>query len=288
MLPEIPHVPHRSCGFRLGGIWNAIVTRLDRQKLLTSATVKVSNTDRGQILDVIGAASDVGALGLGFEVSHTGVAVEVAAGKVLTQTWSGASGSDFKPSDWTTESNFVGTTLSSSATEVWLQVQFTESDTDSEGALGTESIDLSGAAGGRGGGGGGGGASNESLVTHYVTAGETGEDGILTGAGGAGGGVYELDDDPATHSGGYGADGGSGGAGGAGGDGSTVSFTRPTKGIVRVRHYTLSSISAHTSKGTASELATWVQLASIASGVVTQHHIGTLRLTPAAPTFLEP
>lgn len=288
MLPDIPRHDPAKAGARLGAVFNAIRARLLAQTLISSATVKVSNTDRGQRLDKVGGGGASTALHLGFAVAHTGVAVEVAAGKVLTQSWSGASGSDFRPSNWTTETNFTGSTLSASATAVWLQVQFTESDTESVGNLGTESVDISGGAGGRGGGGGGGGAANGDTATQYVTGGATGEDGIDGGAGGAGGGVFEISDDsPSTATGGYGANGGTGGAGGAGGDGTSATWTRKTKAVVQVRHYTISSISAHTTKGTASPSSTWIKLATISSGAVTQHHIGTIRLTPATLTFVE-
>jgi hypothetical protein len=288
MLPDIPRHDPAKAGARLGAVFNAIRARLIAQTLISSATIKVSNTDRGQRLDKVGGGGASAALDLGFAVTHTGVAVEAAAGKVLTQSWSGATGADFKPSDWTTETNFTGTTLSSSAAAVWLQIQFTESETESEGSLGTEDVDISGGAGGRGGGGGGGGPANGDTATQYVTAGATGQDGIDGGAGGAGGGVFEISDDsPSTATGGYGADGGTGGAGGAGGDGTTASWTRKTKAVVQVRHYTISSVSAHTTKGTSSPTSAWIKLATITSGTVTQHHIGTIRLTPATLTFIE-
>lgn len=289
MLPFIPAYDPFKVSARAGAVWNAMRARLLAQTLISSATIKVSNTDRGQRLDKVGGGGASAALDLGFAVTHTGAAVEVAAGKVLTQSWSGATGADFKPSDWTTETNFTGTTLSSSATAVWLQVQFSESDTTSEGNLGTESIDISGGAGGRGGGGGGGGASNGDTATLYVTSGMTGGDGIDGGAGGAGGGVFEIaDNDPAAATGGYGSDGGVGGAGGDGGDGTSVTFTRKTKAVVKVRHYAISSVSAHTTKGTPSPTSAWVNLATISGTAVVQHHIGTLRLTPATLTFIEP
>lgn len=288
MLPPLPQFDPQRVGARFGSFLNQIRRRIYRQTLISSATVKVTDTDRGQQLDYIGAAAGA-SLELGFAVRHTGASVTVAAGKVLTQSWSGASGNDFVPSDWTAESNFTGATLSSAATAVWLQVQFTESDTESEGLLGTIAYDISGGDGGHGGGGSGGGAANGDTSTDYVTGGTTGQDGEFGGAGGAGGGVFLIaDDSPVATTGGYGADGGDGGAGGDGGDGTSATFTRHTKGVLQVRHYTISSISVHTSKGTASELAAWIKLATISGGDVTQHHIGTLRLTPAVVTFIEP
>jgi hypothetical protein len=263
--------------------------RLMVQRLLSSATIKVTDTDRGQRLDRVGAVGGGGLGSLGFAVTHTGAAIEVAPGRVLSQAWSGASGSDFRPSNWTVETTFSGDTLSSAASAVWLQVQFTESDTTSEGNLGTEDIDISGGAGGRGGGGGGGGASNGDTATMDVTSGQTGDDGVDGGAGGTGGTVFEIaDGDPVAATGGYGSDGGTGGAGGDGGDGTSVTFTRKIKGVVQIRHYVVSSLSVHTTKGTASQTSTWIKLATVSGGAVTQHHIGTIRLSPAVMTFVAP
>ena len=287
-LPDIPAPAPGTVGARPGSLFNAIRKRLYAQTLLSSATIKISDTDRGQQIDYV-AGRGAANLDLGFAVTHTGSSVQVAAGKVLTPSYSGASGSDFKVSDWAVESNFTGATLSSSATAVWLKIEFSETDTESEGNLSTKTYDISGGAGGHGAGGGGGGAANQDASDHYVTVGASGQDGSVGGAGGAGGGVFEVvDNDPVSTTGGFGGDGGDGAAGGDGGDGTTVTFTRHTKGVVQVRHYTLSGISAHATKGASSEGSAWIKLASIASGEVTQHHIGVLRLTPAAVTFLEP
>jgi hypothetical protein len=289
MLPPLPWFDPQSVGARFGSYYNQIRRRLLKQTLKSSPTVMITETDRGQVIDRIGVGGTTSPLSLGFAVTHTGSDVEVAAGKVLSQAWSGATGADFRPSNWVVESNYAGTTLSGAATAVWLQVQFTESDTTSEGNLGTEVLDISGGAGGRGGGGGGGGASNGTVATEYPTFGIIGDDGIDGGAGGAGGVVRLIADDSlVATTGGYGADGGDGGAGGAGGDGTSATFTRKTKGVVTVRHYTLSSISAHTSKGTPSPTSLWVKLATITGTDVVQHHIGPLRLTPAVLTFVVP
>lgn len=289
MLPDIPGWDPFRVGARLGAVWNRMRDRLMAQRLLSSATIKITDTDRGQRIDRVGAIGGNSAVSLGFAVSHTGAAIEVAPGRVLTQAWSGATGANFRPSNWTVETTFSGDTLLSSATAVWLQVQFTESDTTSEGNLGTEDVDISGGAGGRGGGGGGGGASNGATATLYVTSGQTGDDGVDGGAGGAGGGVFEIaDDDPAAATGGYGSDGGVGGAGGDGGNGTSVTFTRKIKGVVQVRHYTISNLSVHATKGAASQVSAWIKLATISGGTVTQHHVGTIRLTPAVMTFVAP
>jgi hypothetical protein len=288
MLPKLPVFNEKTNGARWGSDWNLIRRRLMRQTLVSSSTIKVSDTDRGQRLDRVGGFGASSSIALGFAVTHTGSSVTVAPGIVTSQSWSGATASDFKPADWTLESNFSGATLSSAATEVWLEVEFTESDTESEGNLGTTDYDISGGDGGRGGGGGGGGASTGDSMVVYPTSPAGGEDGVLGGAGADGGKVRYLVDntDVPGLSTGDGADGGDGGIGGAGGNGTSVTFTRRTKGTVSVRHYTLSDISAHTSKGSSSELSTWVQLATITDGNVVQHHIGTLRLAPAVVTFI--
>jgi hypothetical protein len=288
MLPPLPKFDQNRVWAVFGSYLNQIRSRIYRQTLISSPTIKVSETDRGQQLDRVGGAGSASALPLGFGVTHTGASVVVAAGRVLTPSWSGATGNDFKPSNWTTETNFSGTTLSSSATTVWLQVQFTESDTESEGLLGTVTYDLSGGAGGRGGGGAGGGAANADPSIHYVTGGAGGADGDAGGAGGAGGGVFKISDDTVVATtGGYGGDGGDGGNGGDGADGTSATFTRHTKAVAQVRHYTISGISAHTTKGTASETAAWIKLATITGTSVVQHHIGSLKLTPAVVCYVE-
>jgi hypothetical protein len=289
MLPQLPKFGPLTVGARLGEHINAIRNRLYAQRLVSSATIKITDTDRGQRIDRVGGGAASTSLPLGFLVTDNGSAYAVGAGKVLTPDWSGATGNDFKPYDWTLESNFVGTTISYGATAIWLQVQFTETDTTSEGWLGTTDIDISGGAGGNGGGGGGGGASNEDTSLHYVTGGATGDGADIGGSGGLGGGVFEIaDDDAVASTGGYGEDGGAGGDGGAGSAGTSETFTRARKATLEVRHYELSNISAHSTKGTPSETSAWIKLATISGGVITQHHAGTLNLAPSVLTFLAP
>jgi hypothetical protein len=290
MLPPLPVFNIRSSGARFGSVLNQIRRRIYRQTLISSATIKVTDTDRGQQLDRVGGVGASSALSLGFTVAHTGASVTVAPGKVLSQYWSGTSAADFKPADCTLENNYAGTTLSASATEVWLNVTFTETDLASEGLLGTTEIDMSGGAGGHGGGGGGGGASVGIQDDTTAELPSEGADGIDGGAGGAGGIV--RDDGTglplSTTTPGTGGTGGAGGAGGVGQAGTAVTFTRATKAVVQVRYFTLSGIAAYTSKGSASSTSTWVKLATISGTNVVQHHIGTLRLHPATITFVAP
>ena len=290
MLPRLPTFDDMVNAARSGLALNRIRERIYKQTLKSSSTIKVSDTDRGQRLDRIGGVGAGAALSLGFAVVHTGASVTVAAGKVLCPTWSGATGADWRPNNWTAESNYVGGVVSSAATQVWLKIEFSESDQESEGALGLTGIDMSGAAGGRGGGGGGGGSSLGDSGVYYLSGGFNGTDGSAGGAGGEGGECRALADDAPVGDGlsAYGANGGYGGAGGNGAAGTAETFTRPTKAVVQVRHYVLSGLSVHTSKGAASETAAWVQLATISAGTVVQHHIGTLRITPATVTFIEP
>lgn len=292
MLPPLPVFNIRSSGARFGSFLNQIRRRIYSQTLLSSATIKVTDTDRGQQLDRVGGAGAASALSLGFAVVHTGASVTVAPGKVLSQYWSGTSATDFKPADWTLENNYAGTTLSASATEVWLNVTFTKTDLASEGLLSTTEINMSGSRGGAGGGGGGGGASVGVQDDQSAELPTTAGDGLdnVGGAGGQGGIVLdEASGLPATGTTeGSGADGGIGGAGGAGGDGTATTFTRPTKAVVQVRYFTLSGIAVYTSKGSASSTSTWVKLATISGTNVVQHHIGTLRLHPATITFVAP
>lgn len=285
MLPDLPTFDPNKSGARIGNTLNRIFDRIKRQTLIGSRTVKVTDTDKGTRLDRIGGVATAAALPLGFAVTHTGSDVIVSAGKVITQNWSGTAAGDFRPDNWTLETNFTGATLSASATEVWIKVTFSESDTTSEGVLGTTDYDLSGGAGGDGGGGGGGGAQKGDSST-YPTPGSIGDPGGIFG--GDGGQVLLTADDSEVlgEGDGAGGDGGLGGTGGAGSNGTSTTFTRATKGKVKVRYYTLSNITAHTAQGAHSETTGWVQIATISGVDVVQHHIGTLRFTPAAPTFV--
>lgn len=287
MLPDLPKWPLNGSGFRAGWALYRVVDRIVKQTLIGSKTVSVTDTDTGQLI-TLAAAGGGSRLDLGFAVRSTGASVIVAAGKVTSSSWGSISASDPKPSDWTVETNFTGGVLASTSSAVWLKVEFASADYDSEGALGTTSINISGAAGGRGGGGGGGGASNGDTGTYTATAGTSGQDGQDGGAGGAGGQVLVSSTGlPAGSSGqGAGANGGSGGAGGYGGAGSSVTFTRKTKAVMARRRWSISGLSVHATKGTPSDTAAWIKLATIASGDVTQHVIGTIHVSPPVASFI--
>jgi hypothetical protein len=291
MLPPLDKVPPGRCGFRVGALWNQIRTRINAQQLIDSDTIKISDVIGGQRIDRVGGGGGAG-LNLGFAVSVVGGSLQVAPGRVVSPFWSGATGANFKPAKWDTETNFSGTTLPLSSAAVWLHVQFSDDDMESVGLLATTQIDLSGGAGGRGGGGGGGGASGgDSATTEPQQAGE-GDDGEEGGSGGTG--AIVVDDpggDPLVGTSyGHGAAGGAGGIGGDGGDGTTETFTRATKGVVLIRHYTISGISCTATKGTSDETSAWVKLATVSNvgGIsIVQHHVGTLVVTPAATTFVD-
>jgi hypothetical protein len=287
MLPQLPEWPVNTSGFRAGWKLNRIIEYIRRTELIGSDTIRVSEEDRGQRIDSLAAASG-GSLSLGFAVT-AGSSVIVAAGKVVSSNWAGATGADPDADNWAAETNFTGAVLSSTATAVWLQVQFSQANVDTEGILGTSSINISGSAGGRGGGGGGGGASRGLTSATLVTEAVTGEDGGVGGLGGAGGEVVDIVTSiPIGGTGeGAGGDGGVGGAGGVGGEGTEVSFTRATKAKARLRRWTLSSVSAHTTKGTATDNATWIKLATITSGSVQQHVIGSIHVCPPVVTYIE-
>jgi hypothetical protein len=287
MLPELPKWPVNGSGFRAGWALYRVVDRIVRQTLIGSKTVTITDTDRGQLITLAGA-NDGSLLDLGFAVQATPARVTVAAGRVASSSWGAISATDPKPSDWAVETQFTGGVLASTSTAVWLQVQFSTADYDSEGALGTESINISGAAGGKGGGGGGGGSSNGDASIYTAAGGFSGQDGDAGGAGGTGGLVMVISTSlPLVASGqGAGANGGAGGDGGTGGVGSSVTFTQKRKAVIARRRWTISGLSIHATKGTSSGTAAWVKLASIASGDVTQHVLGLINVSPPVISFL--
>lgn len=287
MLPELPTWPVNSSGFRTGWSLYRVVDRIVRQTLIGSKTVTITDTARGQLITLAGAG-DGSVFDLGFAVQATAARVTVAAGRVVSSSWGSISATDPKPSDWTVETQFTGGVLASTSTAVWLQVQFSTADYDSEGTLGTESINISGAAGGKGGGGGGGGSSNGDTTTLTAAAGSLGQDGDSGGVGGAGGLVIVAGTGlPLGASGqGAGANGGTGGDGGTGGVGSSVTFTQKRKAVVARRRWTISGLSVHAAKGTPSGTAAWLKLASISNGDVAQHVLGTINVSPPVATFI--
>ena len=289
MLPDLPVIDPNANGARSGGMLNRLVDRIRLQRLLSSETVTITDTNNGQIIERVGSGGVVAPFALGFAVSLDGTTVVVAAGKIIYPLWGAILGDNPTPSDWQREVNYIGGSLSGTVSQVWLQVLWYENDTTTTGPLGTTTYDISGAKGGRGGGGGGGGAAAGVQPDIQATAGDAGANGDDTGLGGAGGIVLDYSTDPPTPvtvGNSYGASGGAGGYGGAGGAGGSVTFTRRTKGTAQIRKWTINGISLHTSKGTASEASSWIQLASISGTSITQHVVGMISITPPAITFI--
>jgi hypothetical protein len=292
MLPDLPVIDPKVNGARSGWLLNRLVERIRLQRLVTTETVSITDTASGQIISRIGGAGVAPAFALGFAVAIDGNTVTVAPGRVTTPSWGLLVASDPVAKDWAAEANFVGGSLTNPVTEVWLQIGFAESDTPSYGALGTSTIDISGASGGRGGGGGGGASMGGDWDDEraYSTNGETGQDGDafeFAGVGGLGGLPINPPDDMAATQTGQGKNGGPGGNGGAGGAGGSVTFTQKTKAEVVMRRWSLGSISIHTAKGTASQESAWIHLATISSGSVEQHVAGVITVAPPAISFID-
>lgn len=291
MLPDLPVINPKENGGRSGWLLNRLVDRIRLQRLVTTETVSITDTASGQIISRIGGSGVAPAFALGFAVAIDGNTVTVAPGRVTTPSWGLLVPSDPVAKDWVSESNFVGGSLTNPVTEVWLQIGFAESDTPSYGALGTTTIDISGASGGRGGGGGGGASMGGDWGTEraYSTNGANGQDGDafeFAGIGGLGGlPINPPDDMPATQTG-QGKDAGPGGNGGSGGAGGSITFTQKTKAEVIMRRWALGSISIHTAKGAASQESAWIHLATISSGTVEQHVAGVITVAPPAISFI--
>ena len=290
MLPELPVIDPKVNGARSGWLLNRLVDRIRMQRLLSSETIKITETKDGQIIDRLGSGGVVAPFALGFAVSLDGLTVVVSSGRIIYPLWGAILGDNPTPGDWQREVNYVGGVLSGAVSQVWLQVLWSENDTTTTGPLGTTTYNISGAAGGRGGGGGGGGAAAGVQPDIRATAGGAASNGDDTGAGGAGGVVLDYSTDPPTPVTGlgnsYGASGGVGGVGGAGGAGGSVTFTRATKATAQIRKWSINGISLHNAKGTASQASSWIQLASISGTTITQHVLGTISITPPAITFI--
>jgi hypothetical protein len=287
MLPELPVIDPKVNGARSGWLLNRLVDRIRMQRLLSSETIKITETKDGQIIDRLGSGGVVAPFALGFAVSLDGLTVVVSSGRIIYPLWGAILGDNPTPGDWQREVNYVGGVLSGAVSQVWLQVLWSENDTTTTGPLGTTTYNISGAKGGRGGGGGAAAGVQPDI---RATAGGAASNGDDTGAGGAGGVVLDYSTDPPTPVTGlgnsYGASGGVGGAGGAGGAGGSVTFTRATKATAQIRKWSINGISLHNAKGTASQASSWIQLASISGTTITQHVLGTISITPPAITFI--
>lgn len=290
MLPELPVIDPKVNGARSGWLLNRLVDRIRMQRLLSSETIKITETKDGQIIDRLGSGGVAAPFALGFAVSLDATTVVVAPGKIIYPLWGATLGDNPTPSDWQREVNYVGGVLTGTVSQVWLQVLWSEGDTTTAGPLGTTTYNISGAKGGRGGGGGGGGAASGILPDIVGEAGQAGKNGDDTGVGGVGGIVLDYDQIPPAQVTGlgntYGASGGPGGIGGAGGEGGSITFTRATKGTAQIRKWSINGISLHSAKGTPSQASSWIQLAAISGTNITQHVVGLISITPPAITFI--
>ena len=289
MLPELPIIDSTVNGAPAGAVLNRFADRIRLQRLLSSETVIITESNDGQIINRLGTGAVTASFALGFAVSLETTGVVVAPGKLLYPLWGAILGDNPTPGDWQREVNYIGGSLSGAVSQVWLQVVWSENDTTTTGPLGTTTYDISGAKGGRGGGGGGGGAEAGVQPDIQATAGNAGANGDDTGLGGAGGIVLDHSTDPPTPvTGGnsYGASGGAGGYGGAGGEGGSITFTRATKGTAQIRKWSINGVSLHPAKGSPSEASSWIQIASISGTIITQHVAGTISITPPAVTFI--
>ena len=290
MLPELPIIDATVNGAPAGSVLNRFANRIRLQRLLSSETVIITEVNDGQIINRVGTAAVTASFALGFAVSLETAGVVVAPGKLLYPLWGAILGDNPTPGDWQREVNYIGGSLSGTVSQVWLQVVWSENDTETTGPLGTTTYNISGAQGGRGGGGGGGGAAAGVQPDIQGEAGQSGANGDDTGLGGDGGIVIDYDTIPPSQVTGlgnsYGASGGPGGTCGAGGEGSSVTFTRATKGTAKIRKWSISGVSLHPAKGSPSETSSWIQLASISGTIITQHVTGTISITPPAVTFI--
>ena len=292
MLPDIPVLVPNKAHWQSGKYLNRLCERIIKQTPLDGDGVIGSDDADGIRLHANGAvgvaASD--SLVYSFQCSWKDEdEVTVRGGYVSGTNWTAWTQDNPRPTDWLEEISVAGADLGvADGDSIWIEVVAPKTDQTQIGPLpitGATAYTVYSGGGGGGGQGGGGGGGGDSAVAG--SAGEAGSNGAgeTAGTGGAasGGGGSSPGEGNGT-----GGKGGTGGTGGAGGAGETVSFTHYSQMRLRTRrygHYTAALV-VSASKPTSTATTLYVRLASIAAGVITQHHGGNVTLTLPTISFV--
>lgn len=292
MLPDIPVLVPNKAHWLSGKYLNRLVQRIIKQTPLDGDGVIGSDDADGIRLHANGAvgvaASD--SLVYSFQVTWKDAdEVTVRGGYVSGTNWTAWQQDDPKPTDWLEEINVAGADYTvADGDSLWIEVVAPKTDQTQLGPLPvTDATLYTVYSGGGGGGGSGGGGGAGGDLANPGSNGTAGDDAVgdVQGVGGNPGGAGGTS--PGEGDGTAGT-GGVGGAGGAGGAGEVVTYTHYSKMRLRTRrygHYT-AAVVVSASKPASTATTLYVRLASISSGVITQHHAGNLTLTLPTISFV--
>jgi hypothetical protein len=292
MLPELPAFGPFTAHLLSGKYLARLRERIAGQTPIAGQGIRLEETAHGMIVHADGGG---GATALNidydFRAAWSGANVLVAAGKVLSPTWGTIDQDNPLPTDWLSSYSLPATTLTVAGGEsIWIKIVWTKTDLALSGPLstnGSTSRIVYGGAGGAGGDGGGGGGGGESAVAG--TAGGDGANATATDPGAEG--ANAAGGNSPGEGNGTAADGGDGGDGGAGGVGEIKSFTHYTRLLTTLRRWELYTAEFYVSAskpGTTSNTETYVRIASVSGGSITQHHAGQVVVTPAVVNFVVP
>jgi hypothetical protein len=293
MLPDIPVLVPNKSYWQSGRYLNRILDRIWRQTPLEGAGLILSEDEDGIRLHVdgaVGGAAATSSLVYSFQASWKDAdEVTMRGGYVSGTNWSSWSQDNPRPGEWMEEIAVAGADLTvADGDSIWLEIVVPKTDQTQDGPLPTTGATLytiySGGGGG-GGQGGGGGAGGD--LANGGGFGADGDDAVgeTAGVGGVGAGLGGSSPGAGNGTGGKGGTGGDGAAGGAG---EVVSFTHYSKMRLRARRYGHYSASFTVSASTPTQSATtlYIRLASVSSGVITQHHAGNVTLSLPTISFV--
>lgn len=294
MLPDLPVFVPKQVYVLSGKFLWLLCRRVQLQTPLRGRGLQFEETKQGIVLRTTVQANVAASLSLSsydFKASWSGTNIAIASGNVISPNWGTVDQDNPAPTDWTEIYTISATTLAiADGQSVWAKITWTKTDLALDGPLSltgsTSHIVYGGAggAGGDGGGGGGGGASGGTGGT-----GGAGANATATAPGGVG--LNASGGNSPGSGSGTAADGGDGGDGGAGGAGESKSFTHYTRMLANLRRwsrYTAELVVSTNKPAAYSHTETYVRLASVSGGVITQHHAGQIIITPSMVDFITP
>lgn len=289
-LPDLPVFIPKKVYVLTGKFLQLLRERIVAQTPVQGQGLRFEETNDGIVVhaDAGGVAAPTASMTYDFQCSWDGADVAVAAGRVLSPDWTPFDQDDPEPADWLDEYSVAADTVTvADGDSVWLHIQYNQDQESLDGPLPTTGATThtvyggAGGAGGDGGGGGGGGGDAGAGGN-----GADGEDATATLPGGAG--TTTLGGTSPEEGNGIAANGGDGGAGGAGGAGEAATFTHYTRLQMRQRRWRvyLAEFVASPTKPTSSESDSYIRLASISGGTITQHHAGQVVVTPSFVNYI--
>lgn len=290
MLPDLPAFGPFTAHLLSGKYLARMRERIVGQTPIAGQGIRFDETPHGIIVHADGGGNTT-AINIVFEfqASWSGTNVAVAGGNVLAPDWGTVNQDNPLPTDWLKATSIAGATLAvASGESIWLKITWTKTDLALSGPLSLTGSTThtvyggAGGAGGDGGGGGGGGASAGAGTAGSAGANATATDPGAEGTNAAGGSSPGEGNGTA-------ADGGDGGDGGAGGAGESKTFTHYTRLLTTLRRYEVYTAEFFVNANPAStHTETYVRLASVSGGSITQHHAGQIVVVPSMVNFVVP